>query len=187
MGISNFIVLSAAVLVVAVFATRVMNIGRGKPVFLYNLLNLKRTVWSGPALGEGKHTIVFDYKPDEPGLGKSGKGVLSVNGKEVARNSMENGTPITYPEDESFDIGSDTRTGIAMLQHRYEVPFKFTGKLDKLTFNLEPRPPTALGGPRRSWSLWQHRSRIQLTPRTAKRFQPLRTRSRARKNRRQTR
>ena len=143
MGMSKFIVLSAALLVVAVFATRVVNIGRGKPVFLHNLLNLKRTTWAGPALDAGKHTIVFDYKPDEPGLGKSGKGVLSVDGKEVARNSMEHGTPITFPEDESFDIGSDTRTGVAMLEYRYEVPFKFTGKLNKLTFKLEPQPEAA--------------------------------------------
>ena len=143
MGMSKFVVLSAALLVVAVFATRVVNIGRGKPVFLHNLLNLKRTTWAGPALGAGKHTIVFDYKPDEPGLGKSGKGVLSVDGKEVARNSMEHGTPITFPEDESFDIGSDTRTGVAMLEYRYEVPFKFTGTIDKLTFKLEPEPKAA--------------------------------------------
>jgi hypothetical protein len=126
-----------------VFATHVTNIGRGKPVFLHNLLNLKRTTWAGSALGAGKHTIVFDYKPDEPGLGKSGKGVLSVDGKEVAKNSMEHGTPITFPEDESFDIGSDTRTGVAMLEYRYEVPFKFTGKLNKLTFKLEPQPEAA--------------------------------------------
>jgi arylsulfatase len=124
--------------VAAVFTTRVINVGRGKPVFIHNLLNLKRTIWAGPALGVGKHTIVFDYKPDEPGLGKSGKGVLSVDGKEVARNSMEHGTPITFPEDESFDVGSDTRTGVAMLEYRYEVPFKFTGKIDKLAFKLEP-------------------------------------------------
>jgi arylsulfatase len=143
MGLSKFIVLSAALLVVAVFATRVVNIGRGKPVFLYNLLNLKRTIWAGPALAAGKHTIVFDYKPDEPGLGKSGKGVLSVDGKEVAKNSMEHGTPITFPEDESFDVGSDTRTGVAMLKYRYECPFKFTGTIDKLTFNLGPEQTAA--------------------------------------------
>jgi len=140
MGIGKLIVLSAALLVVAVFTTHIVNIGRGKPVFLYNLLNLKRTTWAGPALAAGKHTIVFDYKPDEPGLGKSGKGVLWVDGKEVARNSMEHGIPVTFPEDETFDVGSDTRTGVAMLKYRYEVPFKFTGTIDKLTFKLEPLP-----------------------------------------------
>ena len=121
----------------------VAGIRRGKPVFLYNLLNLKRTTWSGPALDAGKHTIVFDFKYDGPGLGKGGTGVLSVDGKEVARNSMENSTPITFPEDETFDIGQDTRTGVAMLQYRYDVPFKFTGKINKLTFKLEPEPKEA--------------------------------------------
>lgn len=143
MGMSKIIVLSGALLWVAVFTTGIVNFGRGKPVFIHNLLNLKRTVWAGPSLGEGKHTIVFDYKPDEPGLGKSGKGVLSVDGKEVAKNSMEHGTPVTFPEDESFDIGSDTRTGVAMLKHRYEVPFKFTGEINKLNFKLVPLPETS--------------------------------------------
>jgi len=115
-----------------------LGIGRGKVVFLYNLLDLKRTIWEGPELGAGKHTIVFDYKPDEPGLGKSGKGVLSVDGKEVAKNSMEHGTPITFPEDETFDVGRDTRTGVANVEHHYDVPFVFTGKISKLTFDLAP-------------------------------------------------
>jgi arylsulfatase len=117
-----------------------LGIGRGKPVFLYNLLDLKRTTWAGLELGAGKHTIVFDFKSDGPGLGKGGTGVLYVDGREVARNSMEHTTPITFPEDETFDIGQDTRTGVAMLEYRYDVPFKFTGKINKLTFKLEPVP-----------------------------------------------
>jgi len=68
--------------------------------------------------------------------------VLSVDGKEVARNSLEHGTPITFPEDESFDVGADTRTGVAMLEYRYDAPFKFTGKIDKLTFKLKPEQDT---------------------------------------------
>jgi arylsulfatase len=116
----------------------VAGIRSGKPVFIYNLLNLKRTIWSGPELGAGKHTIVFDFKSDGPGLGKGGTGVLSVDGKEVDRKSIEHGTPITFPEDETFDIGQDTRTGVAMIEYRYDPPFKFTGKINKLTFKLEP-------------------------------------------------
>jgi arylsulfatase A-like enzyme len=139
-GMSYVIVTLGSLLVVAVLTTDVIRIGRGKPVFVYNLLNLKRTTWSGPALDSGKHTIAFDFKSDGPGLGKGGTGVLSVDGREVARNSMQHGTPITFPEDESFDVGRDTRTGVAMLKYRYEVPFKFTGKIEKLTFNLAPRP-----------------------------------------------
>jgi arylsulfatase len=121
----------------------VAGVRRGKVVFLYNLLDLKRTIWEGPELGAGKHTIVFDYKVDAPGLGKSGTGVLSVDGKVVARNSMEHGTPITFAEDETFDIGSDTRTGVALLQYRYDPPFKFTGTINRVTFKLEPEPATS--------------------------------------------
>src|SRR5690242_3291749 len=73
-----------------------------------------------------------------PGLGKGGTGVLSVDGKEVATNSMDHATPVTFPEDESFDVGQDTRTGVALLEYRYDAPFKFTGKINKLTFKLEP-------------------------------------------------
>ena len=121
----------------------VAGVGKSKPVFLYNLLNLKRTVWAGPELGAGKHTIVFDFTSAGPGLGKGGTGVLKVDGKEVARNTMENSTPITFPEDETFDIGSDTRSGVAMVEYRYDPPFKFTGAINKLTFNLGPDQVTA--------------------------------------------
>jgi arylsulfatase len=61
-----------------------------------------------------------------------------VDGKEVDRKSIEHGTPITFPEDETFDIGQDTRTGVAMIEYRYDPPFKFTGKINRLTFKLEP-------------------------------------------------
>jgi arylsulfatase A-like enzyme len=117
-------------------------VGRGKVVFLYNLLDLKRTIWEGPELEAGKHTIAFDYTPDGPGLGKGGSGVLSVDGKEVARNSMEHSIPITLPEDETFDVGQDTRTGVALVEYRYDPPFKFTGRINRLTFKLEPERPT---------------------------------------------
>ena len=51
---------------------------------------------------------------------------------------MEHTTPITFPEDETFDVGQDTRTGVAMWSIATMCPFKFTGKIDKLTFKLEP-------------------------------------------------
>jgi arylsulfatase len=141
------VVILAAVLVIAVFTTRIVGLGRGKPVFLYNFLDLKRTSWSGPELSAGKHTIVFDFKSDGPELGKGGTGVLSVDGREVDKKSIEHGTPVTFPEDESFDIGRDTRTGVALLEYRYDPPFKFNGKIDKVTFDLKPQQ-TAQNDPR---------------------------------------
>jgi len=64
--------------------------------------------------------------------------VLSVDGREVDRKSIEHGTPVTFPEDESFDIGRDTRTGVVLLEYRYDPPLKFNGKIDKVTFDLKP-------------------------------------------------
>ena len=37
--------------------------------------------------------------------------------------------------DETFDIGSDTRTAV---DDSYKLPFRFTGKIDKLTYKLGP-------------------------------------------------
>jgi hypothetical protein len=43
--------------------------------------------------------------------------------------------PLLMSIDEIFDVGLDTRTGV---DNSYELPFKFTGTIDKLTFKLGP-------------------------------------------------
>jgi len=117
---------------------------KGKPVFVYNLLDLKRYRWEGGLLGEdflgralkpGKHTIVFDFKYDGPGPGKGGTGVFTVDGKELARKTIPHTIPLLMSIDETFDVGLDTRTGV---DDSYELPFRFTGTIDKLTFKLGP-------------------------------------------------
>jgi arylsulfatase A-like enzyme len=110
---------------------------KGKPVFTYVELTAERFRWEGPAaLTPGKHTIVFDFKYDGPGFGKGGTGVLSVDGKQVDTKKMPHTIPFLVSMDESFDVGIDTRYG--MDDNDYKVPFRFTGKLDKLTIKLEP-------------------------------------------------
>jgi arylsulfatase A-like enzyme len=110
---------------------------KGKPIFTYNLLALEKFRWEGPqALTPGKHTILFDFKYDGPGMGKGGTGVLSVDGKEVASKTIPHTVPAIMTIDESFDVGVDTRTGVD--DKDYQPPFRFTGKLDKLTIKLGP-------------------------------------------------
>lgn len=111
----------------------------GRPVFTYNALMLLTARWAndaGPPLAPGKHTIVFDFKYDGPGIAKSGTGVLKVDGNEVRSLSMPKTIPFLLPADETFDVGVDTRTGVN--DQDYQVPFRFNGKIDKLTFNLGP-------------------------------------------------
>ena len=125
----------------AVFATDIFGLGRGRPVFVYNLLDLERFRWEGfSSLGAGKHTIVFDFKYDGPGPGKGGTGVLSVDGKEVAKKTLEHTIPLLMTIDETFDIGADTRSPV---DFSYDVPFRFTGTIDKLTYKLGPEQLTA--------------------------------------------
>jgi arylsulfatase A-like enzyme len=120
---------------------------KGKPVFLYNFLDLKRTRWEGPdTLSPGKHTLEFDFKYDglgfgtlafnnASGIGRGGTGVLKVDGKEVGRQTMEHSIPLIMQWDENFDIGADTGTPVN--DKDYQVPFRFTGKLDKLTLKID--------------------------------------------------
>jgi len=108
---------------------------KGKPVFTYNFLALERFRWEGKdALAPGKHTIMFDFKYDGPGLAKGGTGVLSVDGKEVDNKKIPHTIPAFMTIDESFDVGMDTRTGVD--DKDYQPPFRFTGKLAKLTIKL---------------------------------------------------
>ena len=45
-----------------------------------------------------------------------------------------------FPEDETFDVGIDTRTPID--DNDYQTPFRFTGTLAKLTVELPPMKGT---------------------------------------------
>jgi arylsulfatase A-like enzyme len=120
---------------------------KGKPVFLWNLVDLKRVKWEGPeVLAPGKHTLVFDFKYDGlgvgtlafnnmSGLGRSGTGTLIVDGKAVQTITMPRTMPMILQWDESFDIGSDTLTGVNDAD--YQPPFPLTAKLDKLTIKID--------------------------------------------------
>ena len=83
---------------------------------------------------------MFDFKYEGRGPGKGGTGVLSVDGKEVDTKKMPYTIPFLISFDESFDVGIDTRYGLD--DNDYQVPFRFTGKLVKLTMKLGPEQPT---------------------------------------------
>jgi hypothetical protein len=97
-------------------------------------------------LSPGKHMLEFDFKYDGlgvatlafnnlSGVGRGGTGVLKVDGKEVARQTMEHTIPLILQWDENFDIGADTGTPVD--DNDYQVPFRFTGKLEKLTLVID--------------------------------------------------
>ena len=77
------------------------------------MLILAQYHWEGPdVLTPGKHTIVFDYTYDGPGIAKGGTGVLKVDGKVVATRSKPTRSPsFRWPMRPSTS-GVDTRTGV---------------------------------------------------------------------------
>ncbi len=119
---------------------------KGKPVFLWNLVDLKRVRWEGPELAPGNHVLEFDFKYEGlgagtmafnnySGIGQGGTGVLKVDGTEVATQKMEHTIPFILQFDESLDVGSDTLTGVNDAD--YQPPFKFTGRINKITLTVD--------------------------------------------------
>jgi arylsulfatase len=121
---------------------------KGKPVFLWNMLNLRRVRWEGPeALSPGRHTLEFDFKYEGlgfgtlafnniSGIGRPGTGTFKVDGRVVATRRLDHTVPLTLPWDETFDIGSDTGTPVD--DNDYQVPFAFTGTITRLVVALDP-------------------------------------------------
>jgi arylsulfatase A-like enzyme len=120
---------------------------KGKPVWLWNMVDLERLKWEGAeALHPGRHVIEFDFKyeglgagtlafNDFSGVGRPGVGTLKVDGKVVDTKPMPKTLPMILQWDESFDIGSDTLTGVNDAD--YKPPFALTAKLNKLTLKLD--------------------------------------------------
>ena len=127
---------------------------KGKPVWLWNLVDLERMKWEGAeALSPGRHTIEFDFKYDGlgagtlafnnfSGVGRPGVGTLKVDGKVVDTKQMPKTLPMILQWDEAFDVGSDTLTGVNDAD--YKPPFVLTAKLNKLTIKLD-RPNLSAG------------------------------------------
>ncbi len=119
----------------------------GKPVFLWNLVDLERPRWAAPeALEPGRHVLEFDFVYEGlgvgtmaynnfTGIGRPGTGTLKVDGKVVDTQKMGKTIPIILQWDESFDIGSDTITGVNDADYR--PPFPLTAELNKLTITID--------------------------------------------------
>ena len=110
----------------------------GKPTYTYNWLGLQQyTVAATQALPAGKATILFEFAYDGGGVGKGGVATISVNGQKVATGRIEQTQCCTFSADEGTDVGADEGTPVA----DYRVPFKFSGKITKVTIELKEMTP----------------------------------------------
>jgi len=107
---------------------------RDKPVFHYNYVDVAHYEVTGNELTPGKYTIKMEFAYDGGGIGKGGTATLLVDGKSVGKGRVEKTIPLRITLDESLDVGEDTGTPVNL---SYDVPFKFTGKIEKVTIELK--------------------------------------------------
>ncbi|MBS1214491.1 MAG: arylsulfatase, partial [Proteobacteria bacterium] len=109
----------------------------GKPAYTYNFLGLQQfTVASSEALPAGKATLVFDFAYDGGGMGKGGKGTLTINGRKVAEGRIEKTESRMFSVDETADVGVDEATPVvAGLGEGSQT--RFTGRIEKVTIQVK--------------------------------------------------
>jgi arylsulfatase len=98
----------------------------------YNFFALERTnVASSSALAPGKHTIVYEFVPDERKPGTGGKSILTVDGTKVAEAHIPKTQPFAFSGDEGADVGVDAETNVS--PDYAQGDNAFTGRIARVT------------------------------------------------------
>jgi len=108
----------------------------GKVHHEYNFFGLERTNIAGTtALAPGKHTIMYEFVPDEAKPGTGGKSLLSVDGKKLAEGKIPKTQPFAFSGDEGADVGLDGETAVS--NDYKQGDNAFTGKISKVTVTVK--------------------------------------------------
>jgi arylsulfatase len=117
----------------------------GKLHYTYSTVGLRvDTLTSSEAVPAGKVAVRYEFTADQPGrMGTGGKGQLFINGKAVGENRMPNTVPARFTSYSGFDIGKDNGDVVSET-YKAKAPFAFTGKIEKVVFDLAPGEKGAL-------------------------------------------
>jgi hypothetical protein len=108
---------------------------RGRLIYEYNMMIIERYgVGSAAKLAPGKHRIEVDTTIAKPGA--AAEVVLSVDGSEVARTTVERTVPAAFTASETFDVGVDLGSPVS-LDYAERRPFAFDGKIDTVKVSLK--------------------------------------------------
>jgi len=114
----------------------------GKLTCVYNFADKARyAITSNETVPAGKALLEFQFTSDG-GIGAGGIGKLFIDGKPVGEGRIERTEAIMFSDDETFDVGLDTGTPVA---ETYQVPFAFTGEIEKVDFELGPQAKPGQG------------------------------------------
>jgi arylsulfatase len=108
--------------------------------YTYSFLGVKvDTLISIEDLTTGKVRVRYEFTADQPGKpATGGRCRLLVNGKPVAEGRLERTVPLRFTTYAGMDIGKDNGEPVSP-SYRDRSPFAFTGKIEKVVFELEPR------------------------------------------------
>jgi hypothetical protein len=94
------------------------------------------TITGKDALPKGKVKLAIDFKCEgkEKELGKAATVTMSADGAKVAEGRLERTIPTQISLGEGLDIGIDVGSPV---DFTYKLPFKFTGKIEKVMIELK--------------------------------------------------
>ncbi|MEA1998422.1 MAG: arylsulfatase, partial [Euryarchaeota archaeon] len=98
----------------------------------YNAMTLNRYKVSSPSkipAGDVKIEVIVKAQEKKPLA--AAEITLLVNGKEVGKVMAERTVPAVFTASESFDVGMDYGSGVAM-EYAHHIPYKFNGKINKI-------------------------------------------------------
>src|SRR5215471_11675356 len=110
---------------------------QGRPTFVYNFLSIERTsIASTTPVPAGKVQITVEvaYEGAARDVGKPAAVTMSVNGARVAQCRLTRTIPAQISIVEGLDVGQDVGSAV---DFNYALPFTFTGRIDRVTFNLK--------------------------------------------------
>ena len=108
---------------------------KGELVYEYNMMIIERyTARSTRRLAPGKHRIEVGTTIAKPGA--PAEVVLTVDGQEVARTTVQRTVPAAFTASETFDVGVDLGSPVS-LDYFDRRPFRFDGKIASVKVQLK--------------------------------------------------
>ncbi len=108
---------------------------KGELVYEYNMMIIERyTARSKEKIAPGKHTIVVDTTIQKPGA--PAEVVLMVDGREVARVTVNRTVDGAFTASESLDVGVDLGSPVS-LDYFDRRPFRFDGEINSVEVHLK--------------------------------------------------
>ncbi len=108
--------------------------------YTYSFLGIRvDTLTASEDLPSGRLQVRYEFAADRPGQpATGGRSRLLIGGKSVAEGRLERTVPLRFSTYAGMDIGKDNGEPVSP-SYRDRSPFVFGGKIEKVTFDLEPR------------------------------------------------